>query len=253
MAKIYRLIGFVFLGIWMFSCNEEDPLPLPEVNFRTNPEIVEVGKPVVFENLTTKASSYMWDFGDGQTSTDINPSIIYDEKGTYTVTLLAFTDDNQSDSISKDIDVGERVMTALAINSLRFVNGEGNDWDDPTGMPDSTKYPDFVLFLGPEDDPERFISTYPPLVDLAPFELPIGFTLNPNGDPYVLTNEDWVLEFYDFDGADVENPQNADFELMEAITFNPVLISTSAVNENGEGFVQISAGQYAVDFLFQIK
>jgi PKD repeat protein len=253
MVKIYKLIWVLALAALVLGCNKEDPLPLPNVNFTTDPEIIEVGRPVLFQNLTINASSYMWNFGDGQTSTEISPSITYDESGSYTVTLIAFTDDNQSDSLSQDIDVGERVMTDLIINSISFVNGEGQDWDDPTGMPDSTKYPDFVLFLGPEDDPDRLISTFPPLEDLAPFELPIGFSLNPGGDPYILTDEDWILEFYDFDGDDIENPQNQDFEVMEAITFNPVLITTSSVNENGEGFIQIAIGQYSIDILFQIE
>ena len=142
-------------------------------------------------------------------------------------------------------------MTALAINSIPFLNLDGEDWDDPTGLPDSTKYPDFILAIGPASDPSRIIIT-PPLFDLAPFELPIGFTMNP-GEPYILTEEDWELTFIDFDGDDIENPQENDFEIMEVITFNPVLIPTSVVNEDGEGFLQVSIGQYSVDIGFEIE
>ena len=251
MRKFYNTIGFLGLLIFIISCNEEDPLlPLPDINFSTDPEWIEVGKDVVFENMTTNASSYKWDFGDGRTSTEINPTIQFDEAGPYTVTLIAYTEDDQSDSLSRVIDVYERVMTALGVNSIPFVNGDGADWDDPTGLPDSTKYPDFILAIGPTDDPnlEKLIVT-PTIFDLAPFELPIGFTLNPGGDPFVLTNEDWELTFIDLDGTE-EEPE---FELMEVITFNPVLIPTSSVNEDGEGFVQISLGQYSVDLLFQLE
>ena len=252
MIKFYKLIGILGLGVMILGCSEEDPLlPLPTLNFDTDAEIIEVGIPVTFENLTTNASGYQWSFGDGQTSTAINPTITYEESGTYTVTLIAFTDDEQSDSLSRNIDVGERAMTALAINSIPFVNLEGNDWDDPTGQPDSTKYPDFILAIGPASDPSRIIIT-PPLVDLAPFELPIGFTMNP-GNPYILTEEDWELTFIDFDGDDIENAQESDFEFMEVITFNPVLIPTSVVNEDGEGFLQVSIGQYSVDIAFEIE
>ena len=253
MKRFYNVIGFIGLLTFIISCNEEDPLlPLPEINFSTDPELIEVGKDVLFENMTTNASSYKWDFGDGRTSSEINPTIQYDESGSYDVTLIAYTDDDQSDSLTIEIDVLERVMTALGINSIPFVNGEGADWDDPTGLPDSTKYPDFILAIGPSDDPSRFIIT-PVLVDLAPFELPIGFTLNPGGHPYVLTNEDWELTFIDFDGVDLNDPQETDFEVMEVITFNPVLIPTSSVNEDGVGFVQIALGQYSVDLLFQLE
>jgi PKD repeat protein len=254
MLKFYKLTGVLGLFVLIIGCSEEDPLlPLPDVNFTTDPAIIEVGVEVTFQNLTTNASSYTWDFGDGQTSTAINPTITYEESGPYTVKLVAFTDDDQSDSLSMEIDVGQRVMTDLIINSISFVNPEGNDWDDPTGLPDSTKYPDFVLFLGPEDDFERMTSTYPPIVDLAPFELPIVFSLDPGGDPFILTNEDWVLEIYDFDGADIEDPQNEDFEIMNGATFNPVLISTSAVGEDGRGFIQLAFGQYSIDIIFAIE
>jgi hypothetical protein len=254
MVRFYKLIGVIGLLLITVGCSEEDPLlPLPNVDFETDPKIVEVGLPVTFNNLTTNASSYQWDFGNGQTSTTISPTITYDAGGSYTVRLVAFTDDNQSDSLFQEIDVGERAMTALAINSIPFVNLEGNDWDDPTGLPDSTKYPDFILAIGPEDDPtlSKLIVT-PPLVDLAPFELPIGFTLNP-GDPYILTEEDWQLTFIDFDGDDIENPGENDFEIMEVITFNPVLIPTSVVDDQGEGFLQVSIGPYSVDIAFEIE
>jgi len=253
MKRFYNIIGFFGLLIFIMSCNDEDPLlPLPVIDFSTDPELIEVGKDVRFENMTTNASSYKWDFGDGRTSTDISPTIQFDEGGSYMVTLIAYTDDDQSDSLSREIDVLERVMTDLGVNSIPFVNGNGQDWDDPTDQPDSTKYPDFILALGPAGDPNRIIIT-PVLVDLAPFELPIGFSLNPGGDPYILTNEDWELTFIDFDGVDLNDPQETDFEVMEVITFNPVLIPTSSVNEDGVGFVQIALGQYSVDLLFQLE
>ncbi len=253
MKRFYNIIGFFGLLIFIVSCNDEDPLlPLPVIDFNTDPELIEVGKDVRFENITTNASSYKWDFGDGRTSTDISPTIQYDESGTYMVTLIAYTDDDQSDSLSREIDVQERVLKAIQISSIPFVNSVGEDWDDPTGQPDSTKYPDFILAIGPSDDPDRVIIT-PILVDLAPFELPISFELNPGGDPYILTNEDWELTFIDFDGVDLENVQETDFELMEVITFNPVTIPTSSVDEDGIGFIQVSLGQYSIDFLFELE
>jgi len=254
MMKFYKLIGVVGLLLFIIGCSEEDPLlPLPEVNFETEPEIIEVGKPVLFENLTTNASSYKWDFGDGQTSTAINPTITYDESGSFTITLVAFTDDNQSDSLSREIDVGERVMKELYINGIPFLNEEDMDWDDATGLPDSTKYPDLMLFLGPlnSNDPDDLIITFP-IVDLAPFYLPVFFTIT-GGDPYILSDEDWVLEFYDFDGDNIDDPQSEDFELMGSLTFNPVSITSSGVDENGEGFIQILAAQFSVYIVFQIE
>jgi len=253
MGKVYKIMGAVLLVVYMVGCKDEDPkLPVPQINFTVSTDFPEVGVPVIFNNQTLKASSYQWSFGDGQTSTQVSPSHTYDESGTYEVTLVAFTDDNQSDSVSRNINVGERVMTGISINSFPFLNPEGNDWDDATGQPDSTRYPDFILFLGPQEDPNRSIAT-PMLVDLAPFELPIGFSINPGGDPFILTSETWDLTFIDFDGTDIEQAQEEDFEIMNVISFNPVTIPTGTVDENGEGFVQISIGLFSVDLFFQIE
>ncbi len=44
---------------------------------------------VQFTNASTNASSYSWDFGDGTTSTDIDPSHSFAANGQYNVTLVA--------------------------------------------------------------------------------------------------------------------------------------------------------------------
>ena len=45
--------------------------------------------PFAFDNLSSGAVSYLWDFGDGDTSTASHPIHAYDAPGTYTVTLIA--------------------------------------------------------------------------------------------------------------------------------------------------------------------
>jgi PKD repeat protein len=49
----------------------------------------EDGLSVFFENLTRGALSYAWDFGDGQTSTEFEPTHTFPGPGTYAVTLAA--------------------------------------------------------------------------------------------------------------------------------------------------------------------
>lgn len=46
-------------------------------------------KTVFFSNQSNSATSYSWDFGDGNMSTDFEPSNEYSGEGTYTVTLVA--------------------------------------------------------------------------------------------------------------------------------------------------------------------
>ncbi len=45
---------------------------------------------VQFDNLTTGATSYLWDFGDGATSQQVAPHHEYAQAGTYEVSLIAF-------------------------------------------------------------------------------------------------------------------------------------------------------------------
>jgi PKD repeat protein len=45
---------------------------------------------VTFSNLSFGASTYQWDFGDGGTSTDVDPRHTYDEGGVYTVALTGY-------------------------------------------------------------------------------------------------------------------------------------------------------------------
>ncbi len=57
-----------------------------------------------FLNESINATSYLWDFGDGNTSTDENPVHTYGESGSYTVTLLV-DGPCGDDSVSTTIDV----------------------------------------------------------------------------------------------------------------------------------------------------
>lgn len=58
-----------------------------------------------FSNTSTMADYYYWDFGDGATSTEINPVHSYSQDGFFTVTLTAYNDFGQ-DSYSTSISTG---------------------------------------------------------------------------------------------------------------------------------------------------
>ncbi|MBE1556689.1 microbial collagenase [Filibacter limicola] len=51
--------------------------------------------------------SYKWEFGDGQTSMEQNPSHIYTEKGTYIVKLTVTDDKGATGTVSKNVTVQE--------------------------------------------------------------------------------------------------------------------------------------------------
>ena len=47
------------------------------------------GMTIAFTNTSTNAQTYLWDFGDGKTSTEVNPKHTYTSYGTYKIVLTA--------------------------------------------------------------------------------------------------------------------------------------------------------------------
>lgn len=58
---------------------------------------------VAFRSFSTDAASYLWDFGNGETSTEANPEHIYSEGGLYTVTLTTVSSDGLEATASLDV------------------------------------------------------------------------------------------------------------------------------------------------------
>lgn len=69
---------------------------------------------VNFLNLTAGGTAFIWDFGDGTTSTETNPSHIYLSEGAYTVTLTALGTSGCNGNISKD----SVIVVKSAINAF---------------------------------------------------------------------------------------------------------------------------------------
>lgn len=75
----------------VFGCANEDTVTVSNVpdasaSFSSNDL---GGQKVEFTNTSTDATTYTWDFGDGNTSTDESPTHWYKEDGNYTVKLTA--------------------------------------------------------------------------------------------------------------------------------------------------------------------
>ena len=84
--------------------------PLPVANFTATTACL--GSATQFTNTSTAGSSgqtisgYQWDFGDGETSTEQNPSHTYASIGTFEVTLTVVTAENScSDSKTNNVTV----------------------------------------------------------------------------------------------------------------------------------------------------
>ena len=82
-----------------------EPTMQPQATFTyTSP--IEVNQPIYFNNTSSGGGtiSYEWDFGDGHTSTEMNPYHTYTETNTYTV-VLTVTNEIGQDSTTQVIEV----------------------------------------------------------------------------------------------------------------------------------------------------
>ncbi|MBC8753388.1 PKD domain-containing protein [Kordia sp. YSTF-M3] len=103
--QIKKIVGFTAALALVFafhSCDDLEKYELPEAGSiadATPPEADfsftqgagpdEEWKDYTFANLSTSATTYSWDYGDGNTSTDVDGANTYPGEGTYTVTLTA--------------------------------------------------------------------------------------------------------------------------------------------------------------------
>jgi PKD repeat protein len=83
--------GYIIAGMTKsFGAGESDVYLIyyaPFGDFNASPTSGPVPLTVYFEDLSTSATSWLWDFGDGSTSTKQNPSHTYIDAGEYTVSL----------------------------------------------------------------------------------------------------------------------------------------------------------------------
>ena len=78
---------------------------VPVALFDYLPRPSEPNVPVSFRNLTTNANSYLWNFGDGATSTLFEPIHEYNKTGNYKVVLYAYNNLICLDTFSLVVDV----------------------------------------------------------------------------------------------------------------------------------------------------
>jgi hypothetical protein len=101
-----------------------EPEP-PEASFAYSPLDPQVNDTINFDasdsnDIDGTIVSYLWDFGDGDTSTGQNPTHAYDQEGSYTVTLTVTDDDGLTDTTS--VTIAEVVIPEFSSYSLLLVS-----------------------------------------------------------------------------------------------------------------------------------
>jgi PKD repeat protein len=75
-----------------------------------------------FTNTSTDGETYMWDFGDGNTSTEESPTHVYDTHDIYTVTLEVTNAAGLTATLEKPVDIQAPVTAAFS-----FVTNQNPD------------------------------------------------------------------------------------------------------------------------------
>lgn len=105
-----------------YSCESEEQLEeIPQLKAGFTQTVDQGNATVSFINTSTNVESYSWDFGDGTTSTLINPVKQYDLGGTYTV-ILTVTNGDATDTFQDDIFIEDIFDGGLVVNG-DFENG----------------------------------------------------------------------------------------------------------------------------------
>lgn len=95
---------FFFSSILFLACNNKEKSPV--ASFSVISDSCDSLCEVQFVNESENATSYIWDFGDGTTSTEESPIHTYDSLQVYTVSLESISV-NGSDKVVKDLYFGD--------------------------------------------------------------------------------------------------------------------------------------------------
>jgi len=184
-------------------------------------------------NTSQNADNYSWDFGDGATSTQVNPTHTYDRPGAYTVTLRIEDPVCGPVETSKTIAVNSVPVAAFSADAtmgclplvVQFqnqasANTDAFSWSFPGGAPASATDPnpsvrydqagsyDVQLIVSNEEGADTLLLTdyitvsAPPVADFeaAVDELDVRFTFSGRG----ATTYQW--SFGDGGGSQAANP-----------------------------------------------
>lgn len=143
--KPFKLIGasLLLLMLGFFSCENEYDLPEagtipdetpPVASFTFSAgETIDDFLDFQFANLSTGATSFNWNFGDGTTSEEFEPVHTYPSIGTYTVTLDISDNLGVTSTLTETFEIVEPEIPAVPNPTL--VNADFDKLEKSSGSP----------------------------------------------------------------------------------------------------------------------
>lgn len=238
------------------ACNKRDTLIKPIIvldtihaAFSANTANVCTTGGVVFTNSSTNATSYVWNFGDGQTSTDVSPSHAYSTGGTYTVSLYASNSTmcNSPDTFKLSITVPATVNADYSVigtsclgDVITLTNTSQNAVSFKWILPDLTESTTNVLsytVVGSGTQRILLVATNPNTCnknDTTFYEFTVGETIDIQGT--VSTANVCTTGSVSFNNTSTHLPGNMYFwDFGDGYTFNPAPLGTVTHNYANAG------------------
>ncbi|MDO3628858.1 gliding motility-associated C-terminal domain-containing protein [Mucilaginibacter sp. BT774] len=142
--------GTYSLMVTRFGCSSDlanitiaPPSPTPVAEFTCTPSYTDAAYgpvAVQFNNHSTGANSYSWNFGDGTTSSEKDPKHIFNQKGNFTITLTATNTDGCSESVSKSGLIIIENNNYIFIPNTFSPNGDGKNDEFQVTITNVTSY-----------------------------------------------------------------------------------------------------------------
>jgi PKD repeat protein len=118
-SQLY-LLCLILVGTIISSCKDDDYQPQTDLAY----EVIVDGSTATFKVTTEGVTGYNWDFGDGESSSEANPSHTYPGKGKYVPTLTAMVNGKTAES-STVLRIAKSSPVKINDNSL-------DDWSTVT-------------------------------------------------------------------------------------------------------------------------
>ncbi len=110
-----KLLSVFFLVLTFLGCEDDDTvLPAVEAGFTFT--LDQNTGTVTFINTSTNANNFAWNFGDGTSSEEINPTKIYTANGTFTVVLTASSVAGASGTFEDELTINIPEEVGFPIN-----------------------------------------------------------------------------------------------------------------------------------------
>ncbi len=204
----------LLFALFITSCEEEEAFSRVIYNHETitvtgKRKFIEPGEEVRFQSPTI-ADEYLWDFGDGNTSTNANPSHTYSKNGNYTVQLTTQRKEYvlKADTIigsgNTCVTVGSRRIQTIELLAFPTHKYNGLKWDLMYDTIAATVAPDIIVqlwvtFIGTSPSHVQYNSVEFSDVMSVPQTSPV-ISKSSSEHHFKLMDAEWTIRLIDSDG-----------------------------------------------------